>query len=301
MIMKIIITCILVIAFCYAEASAFTSKSQKALIYYRTILSKVIHNARSEIRPVLNKNELKIEDQINYIMKPSPEVTAYAGYNYNGERIVVISSGMAQVLEAITTAYVIEGESDITGCTKDYLSYVGNIVADNSRRASKGLSLNKGYHLFEFNQKFITNCRGASYQMTKSHEFGEMFSGLMDGSIMYLYLHELGHHVLKHVDADKTNLSDRRRMETEADAWAIKTAYEAGYDLVAAMPMFLFMAAIGGDSLEHEVKATHNLGIRRVHTMLSEARGYVLARGGHWDDSLDLMIDEISEIIDYLE
>ena len=73
----------------------------------------------------------------------------------------------------------------------------------------------------------------------------------LEASIVFLYLHELGHHV--HGDTDGKRTDDRaglkmsREQEDAADEYAVRTALKAGYYVSAAFPLFSFIASFGGD------------------------------------------------------
>jgi predicted Zn-dependent protease len=118
----------------------------------------------------------------------------------------------------------------------------------------------------------------------------------MDASLCFLYLHEFGHHVLHHV-GNTESLAISRAQEAAADAWAISTAFEARFNLAAASPAFNFVAGLGGGSLEDEVKQTHPLGIRRVVSMLTEARDIMARNSDPHVADLDRTIAEIRKRI----
>jgi predicted Zn-dependent protease len=60
--------------------------------------------------------------------------------------------------------------------------------------------------------------------------------------------------------------------ETAADQWAIRTATLVNYDLRTAVPLFLFLAASGGGTLEDDVRSSHPSGLRRIRDLLMQTR-----------------------------
>ncbi len=115
-------------------------------------------------------------------------------------------------------------------------------------------------------------CRGASPELFQNPEVGRFFAGIMDASIAFVVLHELGHEVRGHVDTRTDDPETHRKQEAEADSWAVSTAFRSGYDLRSAMPWFLLEAAIGGDTIEDERHSDHPLGGRRVLDALRQAK-----------------------------
>jgi predicted Zn-dependent protease len=105
---------------------------------------------------------------------------------------------------------------------------------------------------------------------------------------MFLYLHELGHHVLGHTDGvhlnDSSGLAMSREQETAADRYALMTALKAQYNLVNALPWNLFMASFGGNSIESEQVSDHPLGIKRVLTMFNNTIDYYSVDPNRWPD-----------------
>jgi len=83
--------------------------------------------------------------------------------------------------------------------------------------------------------------------------------------------------VLEHVSGVGNNFMQRRLREVDADRWAIITAVNAKYELRTAVPLFLFLAATGGGTLEDEIRSSHPSGLRRVRDLLIQTRTRSLA------------------------
>jgi hypothetical protein len=73
-----------------------------------------------------------------------------------------------------------------------------------------------------------------------------------------------------------------RSQEDAADRWAITHALKAHYNLIAAMPIFSFIALLGGNSIESEVKMDHPLGLRRVLTLFDEVSQFYRQHPEQW-------------------
>ncbi|RMA41451.1 hypothetical protein D9R08_14130 [Rhodophyticola porphyridii] len=118
------------------------------------------------------------------------------------------------------------------------------------------------------------------------------YAAQMNASLTFLYLHELAHHTLGHLESGNRTLSISREQEAAADRWAIRIMVES--DLAApaaALPMMRFLVLLGGETLEDERRSTHPLGMRRMRDSMRYAAELHRRRGDHElaDETLDAM------------
>lgn len=239
-----------------------------AMQYYKGIIKKVMKGAQEGFRPAMSSDERAIENTIHLKVTTSHGVGAFATISASGRREIRISSGMAQILEWLGTAALLDQEFGRHGCLLSYSTELFQAIAENSRRKAQGRRLIGVAAPFEFRGK----CGGVSKSRFLQSEHGGVFAAMMDASMAFLYLHETAHHVLGHVDAQPHSRSMSRQQEAEADAWAAQVAREARFNLAIGYPMLALMAGLGGDSIEAELLSTHPLGVRRVRAMLLAAR-----------------------------
>lgn len=171
------------------------------------------------------------------------------------------------------------------------------IVIDNSSRVSTGKSLRPAYDVFGYAARTSGDCSGVRRRPFSASE-GRTFSGFMDASIVFLYLHEMGHHVLGHVRSNVSSRALRREQEADADYWAIKTAWAARFNLLAALPAFILVAGAGGATTADEERSDHPLGVRRVHSMLSQVRELMKEKGE--PESILTMLETLEEQVEGL-
>jgi hypothetical protein len=201
---------------------------------------------------------------------------------------VVIHAGTVQVIDWIFDAGWLDAELGKSGCFKEYSSYLGRQIERNQTRVANSLNPNAVAPPIIFARSSEANdCAGVTtQQFLASPGLGERKARAIEASIMFLYLHELGHHVLEHTrgkrTADLAGLAMSRSQEDAADRFAISTGLRAGYSLVPAMPWHALMAMFGGDSIEAERKSTHPLGIGRVLRIYEETLRFYQQSPSRW-------------------
>lgn len=236
--------------------------------WYQTATMKVLSNARDLIEPTLPDDQLDIAKSIRYRVTSSPGIGAFAAYE-SGHRVIVIHAGTIQMIDWFVDLAVINEELGREGCYKEYASYLTEMISDNASAVANHMPLMLTKSPIVYASTTDGNCAGiTSADFTAVDDYGKLKSGMIESSIMFLYLHELGHHVLHHTDGkktyDKSGLAMSRKQEDAADMYAVEAAMGANYSLTPAIPWFMFMAQFGGDSIEAEEKSDHPLGLRRV-------------------------------------
>jgi hypothetical protein len=268
------------------------AQEDATLYEYQRRTKIVIHNILELVSPHLISNEAIIVKATEFRVTPTWLTNAYARRRPGGDRQVILGAGLSAYLEQIADAYVTEADGK-AGCTNEYVAYLAPGLIDNTRRAARGLEPRGVALFYGFADSTHGACRGASPAIFQNVDNGRLFAGIMDASVAFVVLHELGHQVLGHVDHETNELTPRRSQEAEADAWAVSTALNSGYDLRAAAPWFILISAIGGDSIEDEEHSDHPLGGRRVLDSLKQSRQILLNRDPKAAKVLDATIRDL--------
>jgi hypothetical protein len=238
----------------------------------------VLANARKMIEPTLSPEELTIARSIVYRINGGPGIGAFAAYK-DGRRLIVISAGMVQMFDWLYDLATIEFELSRKGCFQEYISYLEDGMIRNQKAIVNGLPLSPVKNPFTFANDTDGQCgRLTTADFIAIPDFGLNKAKAIEASIVFLYLHELGHHVLDHVletkDRNARDLTKSRDQEDKADRYAVVTALGANYSLVPATPWYLYIAIFGGNSIEAENSASHPLGIRRILSVYDETIDY---------------------------
>lgn len=276
----------IIVAQAAAQPSGLPGNDASRLRRYQQDTLLVVTNARRLVEPTLTSAELQIARDIDYRVYATESVGAFAAYE-DKRRVVLIQVGATVWSMELATAFIAEEQLGITGCTMDYLTYVAKGIVDNSRRYANRLPLRPVAYFARYADTSSGPC--SSFEPTKftsRPDLDQYRASLVEASIAFLYLHELGHHILGHAaglalspdgalpGGSDDHLAMRRDQEDAADRWAIRTALRAHTNPAVGIPIFLLIAAIGGDSNEAERRMDHPLGMRRVATMYDEVYGY---------------------------
>lgn len=231
-----------------ATAQPLTVQSPSS---YVSAIRTVLDNGRKLIEPTLLMDERAIARAILYRIQASANVNAFAAWEDN-RRLVVINAGLVQVFDWLADVLIMDKDLGYSGCIDAYGNYLANGIIENTNRAQQGLPLAPVFVPGTYAARIQGPCHGfVASQLTSRPELGEAHARMIEASIMFVYLHELGHHVLNHVPpdmVDTASITMHRSQEDAADRWAILAALRAGYFLQGAFPWTMFVALLGGNS-----------------------------------------------------
>lgn len=279
----------LAVAVALLVGSSEVKAQEGSIQWYQQNIRIVLSNSRNLIEAILTRQQLEIAKSIEYVVTGSSGIGAFAAYE-NDRRLVVIHAGTFQVLDWMFEAIQRETSLSQTGCYKDYVSYLQQGIQENTQRVANQLPPRPVGSPGAYAATHQSNCvQISTAEFARGvPDFGEQRAKQMEASIMFLYLHELGHHVLGHTTNSRANqpssLAMTRSKENDADRFAIVTALKARYNLTVATPWNAFVAAFGGNSIEAEHKSDHPLGLRRVLTIFDETVRYYESNPTAWPD-----------------
>jgi hypothetical protein len=188
---------------------------------------------------------------------------------------VQISAGMALTFDFMSVAYLLSNHvTGSNGCFYEWSDYYSSILLDNQTAIAAGQQPEAAQDLVGFARSSQTPaCRRIGELSDRDvgaivdGNAGERAAGI-EASLNFVLLHEIGHLVLHHHMTQDTPLAARRRMEMDADNWAIDAATAAHQCIMSSFaPPFLADAG-GAGSLNWEKTSDHPLGIRRYLNFL---------------------------------
>mgnify|MGYP003386000961 FL=1 len=278
-----------------------------SLQWYQVNTKNVLDNARNKIEPSLPATERDLARSITYRVTAAPGIGAFAAYEGN-QRVIVIHAGTIQAVDWMFDAAWMENELNLPGCFKEYANYYYQGLQTNQNRVDSRLAPLPVAAPLTFAQAQGHKCAGATPQrMMSSSGYGARKAGAIEASIVFLYLHELGHHILRHTDGKRTDdpagLAMSRNQEDAADRYAVGAALRAQYALTAAMPWHSLMALVGGNSIEAEKKSSHPLGVSRVLSIYRQTEQYYRQNPQQWRNpsTYDAGMQELANAIGELE
>ena len=270
------LTLVFAIAFGPSYAASHYQNSQIRLSHLQRHTEAILGYAEKQISTYLTHSERQIQRQADIRVPASYALIAHA---YPGN--IVISGGTLWILEQLSMAHIADRDLDYPGCEKEYTNFIATGIA--------GSAHGQGFvqlPLEAYGASFGGAC--ASFHVSEISAQGKVedLARLMQASMMMIYLHELGHHVLGHVNNIPADAHYTRQLESAADAWAIETAYRSGFNVLDGVPALNLIATL---SAEH--KKAHPHGIGRIRDMINRALQILTSQGkteiAAWlDDSL---------------
>lgn len=250
---------------------------QAAAEFWRDASQRMLQNARRIVTPSLTAREREIESTINYLVSASGNINAFA-YTNEGRRYIRLTGMSAQFFGWIATAESMAIESKNEECFQGYMRYLLSQIVGNSRSVESGGQPRVTWDPQNAaSKRIVGQCSASDQQYSRVVAAEQQYIARMaEASFLLLWLHEVGHHVLGHVDQPATSLSVRRERESDADEWAVRAMARANQFPSVGRPFFYFLSIFQGMSLEDERRSSHPMGVRRARNIFSTIRSSVL-------------------------
>ena len=265
----------------------------QSLDYYSQRIQAVTKVLVETVGPTLDARSRKILDDIEFQAPLSWETNAEARRAFGHKRIVEFNAGFLAVTDWLALAMIADW-SGHSGCLREYTAYLSELAGHNSRRLNRGRDTHHVHDFYSYASETRGNCEGALGDSIDEAYEQELRVEILDAVIATVVLHEIGHHVLDHVGGQETNFMQRRFREVMADRWAFNTAVNANYELRRAVPLFLFIAATGGGTLEDEIRSSHPSGLHRVRNLLVQTRALLSVKDPVGAHLLDASIEDLN-------
>jgi predicted Zn-dependent protease with MMP-like domain len=264
------------------------------LAAYSARIEEVAQELVQNIRPVLDPHAQQVLDDIVFEAPQTWVTNAVAHRGFGSRRIIEFNAGFLAVTDWLSLAMIADWAGH-EGCLKEYSEYLSELVGHNSRRTWKGKERKHVHDFTQYAANTRGHCQGAADNSPGTQRQQELRDEILHSVIATVLLHEIGHHVLDHLGGyGNNNFMQRRMREVDADRWAIITAVKARYELRTAVPLFLFLAATGGGTLEDEIRSSHPSGLRRVRDLLVQTRALLDSKDPVNAHILDASIDDLN-------
>jgi hypothetical protein len=268
----------------------------EGLEYYSERIDAVARDLLETIGPTLDPRAQKIVEEIDFTTLHSWETNAEARRAFGNRRVVEFNAGLLAVSDWLALAMIADWAGH-QGCLREYSNYLAELVGHNSRRVSRGRDRKPVYDFYDYAVETRGNCQGALEDTLDEAREQQLREEILDAVIATVVLHEIAHHVLDHVSGTGNNWMQRRLREVDADRWAINAAVNANYELRSAVPLFLFLAATGGGTLEDEIRSSHPSGLHRVRNLLVQTRSLMDEKDPVGAHVLDVSIDDLNRAL----
>jgi hypothetical protein len=274
-----------------ASGPAFSDT--EPLEYYSHRIDRLTHNVVAAIRPTLSPRDQQILDDIEFRAPLSWETNARTRRAFGNKRIVEFNAGLLAVTDWLSLAMIADWAGH-GGCLKEYSNYLAELVGHNSRRLNRGKERKHVDDFYSYAARTRGQCEGALVDTLDAAHEQALREDILDAVIATVVLHEIAHHVLDHTGGYEDNFMIRRIHEVDADRWAIQTAVNADYELRTAVPLFLFLAATGGGTLEDDIRSSHLSGLSRVRDLLVQTRLLLDTKDPVGAHAMDVSIEDLN-------
>lgn len=269
--MKVALVLMLVLAIASASCYATThyQNSQIRLSHLQRHTENILGHVENQISVYLTDSERQIQRRANIRVPASYALIAHA---YPGA--IEISAGTLWILEQLAMAHIADYDFNYSGCEKDYTSFIANGISQSAQdQGFVQLSLE------DYGKNFGGACARFDVSTISANGVARDFERLVQASMMMIYLHELGHHVLGHVDSIPASLEIARQLEAATDAWTIEVAYRSGFNVLDGVPALNLIAALNAGKLGDNKTLTHPHGLQRIRDMTHRALEVLAGQG----------------------
>ena len=263
------------------------------LEYYSARIKVVARSLVATINPSLDEHARDIVGDIEVVTPLTWETNADARRAFGNRRLIEFNAGFLAVTDWLALAMIADWAGH-EGCLREYTGYLSTITGHNSRRIFRGKTLHIVQDFASYAADTRGHCEGALQDPVFDERKNEIRDEILDSVVTTVLLHEIAHHVLDHVSGNPDNLVQHRMREIEADRWAINTAVAANYDLRTSVPLFLFLAATGGGTLEDEIRSSHPGSLQRVRDLLVQTRELLAKRDPLRAHLMDASIEDLN-------
>lgn len=237
-----------------------TGPSNAAALAMRDNEIRIVNAILSAFSRVMDSNELAILREIEVRIPMDYDLTRVIAYRKGG-RLIDVSFGFYGMLiqqcdDWVLADYYSAFDATIYDRYEAYLRYLNTVIDKNERAVGKKPESPQPF------AKYAGIPSDVAAQIMNRHDAQDYVAGLRVAAIAFVLAHEIGHHVLGHIDSPRAAAAESRRRETEADRYAAALTWKVGMPAFGALPALAFFGAAEGDSLDRD--ATHPLAYCRI-------------------------------------
>jgi hypothetical protein len=284
---------------CFSFAPSQAQSYQENLEASRTNKSLIVAEIRPKIFGDLPSKEMQIYSEIRFDVSSEDKIMNAMAYRRAGIRRITLTEAMGRGLELNADALLIEQRYRMPRFLGRYMEYVCQQYATNQKRYDAALPparIASPYELAKFTQ--------ADWDAFYSDPgINRKRAEIVGGAYAFLLAHEVGHHVLGHVDDPTRDLPKRRAQESAADDWAINLLIKKQVSPVSGIIPLLFFYYTDQNPISKERGSDHPADVRRLLAMyeglekrLPELKAYIVASGQDYETIHRQVISAIAAV-----
>lgn len=251
---KIFVSAIL--AACIPQNAGSQTAAQAGLRMFQQMQSDDLKPMKALIHSVLSNEERATAEAITILMPLDDSIRTPVAFTEDGKRKIEMPVGFYRYILAMGDITAIQMGTGKGGIA-DFMNYALRVMKVNAGKSID--SREKILWPGEYYGISIEEMEG----LVSHPEFGMTRTGIITGSLAFIYAHELAHHILGHTMTVPADLAESRKRERDADEWASKTLAKAGIIPIGGLYALSVYYLMDQDALLTESKRTHPAEMRR--------------------------------------
>jgi hypothetical protein len=208
----------------------------------RDIRMRILNTVLDQLWNVMDPSEQAILQEVDVRVPMDYDITRVIAYRQDG-RVIEISFGFFGLMNALCRDYVLasyyaEQDPNAPHIYENYVDHINSVIDRNDRAIGQDRIELPSFAEFAGIPPEIE-------AEIMSQGDAEYFSGTLAlTAIAFVVAHEVGHHVLGHLDAPPASPAESRVHEAEADRYAVELAVRARMPPFGVIPaLAIFVAA----------------------------------------------------------
>lgn len=235
----------------------------------RQALGRTFGSLDARIVKVLPSDQVVKYQRVDRRLLLTWDINAFAAV---ADKEIYFPIGFAWALEQVSHAVAAAATMQAGPCASMYLADMQGRIRDNLRRVMQNGKPRMIQGYFDF-----CNVTPACHKFFRTEknippEHLSEFERASRAAFAFVYLHEMGHHMLGHSGKRPASMAQSQAMEYDADQWALEKGLAAGENVIEALPLFLLMETLS--TACKGANCTHPSGADRYRRAISLARAY---------------------------
>lgn len=245
-----------------APSVAQTASSDNAAsLALRDDQMRVVNALLDGLWEIMDEDERAIVQEIAVRIPMDYDMTRVVAYRDDGGRVIELSFGFLGVLgelcdDWVLAEYYSSQDPAIYEKYEAYLKHLDDVIDRNS-----GSGVQDPISPQPFTEFVGIPPEVATEIMTRS-DAQQYLGALKAAAFAFVLAHEIGHHILGHVDTPPQSAADSRERESDADRYAAALTMRVGMPAFGALPALAIFTAAEGKNAEPD--ATHPLAACRI-------------------------------------